>query len=318
MAMTINTKIKKYSICNCGCDKKMPYLTASRNIRRYINGHNGVGRIISEKTRNKMRIANKKTTNTEKFKERNRQAALEKNPINIEYFKKCNHKNAYILGYLFADGNLLKRKTGQLRLSFTSADKEIIEKIRHELSADNRKIFIRNEKHHVYYKKENRYFNQKKQYRMQICNYHFLKYLENFGMTPGRKCDRIKIPKLISKKKKYFAAFFRGFFDGDGTISSFKKRKQPGASIKTASYKFLVQCKELLDNFGIKSNPIKKSKTCNAFTLSFNGKQNIYNLYKFMYENSGDLYLSRKKKRFEEYFKVYNKKYFKDGICQLQ
>ena len=377
-------------LCNCGCGNLMPCLTAHGETRRYILGHNWIGknrifadpktrnkkisiantgRVCSDKTREKLRlagigrifsketrmkistanlgricskkirqkisrsclgrlcsdetrkklsIAQKKYTsseearkkigmvsakimNSEKMKEKFRARLLKKNPININYFKTLNRKNAYILGYLFADGSLRKGKRN-LRLSFSSIDRELIDKIKDQFSVIHRKVSVRKGKNIM---RDGKSINCKDSYSMTIWNYHFLRHLINQGMISGRKEHRIFIPKDISKNKKFFAAFFRGFFDGDGTVRSIKTSQYPAVSITSASYKFLIQMKNLMRKFGIISWSLSKNKTSRTGTFGFSGKQNVYNLYKLMYKNSNNLFLSRKKQRFDEFFKSY-------------
>lgn len=265
--------------CKCGCGRKDSYLTKMGTIRKYIFGHQDIGKVRSEKIKEKLRTA-----------------WVLKYPININYFKNLNSRNAYVLGYLFADGHLRKRKyKNQTSLSFSSVDEELIDKIKLEFGIEKRKTRM---------KRHNN--NWKDRYCLSITNYHFIKYLEKQSMIHGKKCDRISIPKTITQNKTLFIAFFRGFFDGDGSINSIKNSSTPRIAITTASYKFLIQLKNIIFKFGINSKSIKKAKTNRVFRLRFSGKQNVYNLYKLIYQNSNNLYLSRKKKRFEEYFKTYN------------
>lgn len=328
MAIILDTDLKKFSICDCGCKNRMPYLTAHGRIRKYINRHHQkmlkgfwLGKTHSRDYKKKMGLACSSKIVTEETKNKLREFNFKKNPIHINYFKKLNTRNAYILGYLFADGYVRKQKIGDgYILSFLSIDKELIDKIKDEFGIQHRKTEIRQSG----YKKftSNRLCKIQEAYFIRISNYYFIKYLIKQGMPIGRKSFRIKIPKEITENKSFFFSFFRGFFDGDGSINSiknkFQSQSQPKAFIKMVSRKFLIHCQKILFKFGIKSNPIKKSKNCNAYKLSFTAKQNIYNLYTFIYKNNNNLFLSRKKKRFEEFFKIYDKKYFKGRICQLQ
>lgn len=241
---------------------------------------------------------------SEETKEKLRQLAIKKNPINTNYFKKLNKRSAYALGYLFADAHFRRRELHYKHsmkfkvvygLCFSSIDKELIDKIKKEFCIEHRKTGIKPRKDK----------KRKTTYIIYISNYHFLQYLIKQGMFIGRKADRIEIPKAICKNKSFFFAFFRGFFDGDGTVNSILYTKYIGIAIYTASYNFLVQIKKLMQKYGIHSNFIKKSKTSKTINFSFDGKQNIYKLYKLMYKSSNNLYLSRKKNRFDEFFKAY-------------
>lgn len=266
---------------------KIKYRSDCRQIHFLNNSQRRIGRIHSEED-----------------KEKQRQKAIDKNPINSNYFKRLNIRNAYVLGYLFADGHFRKRKrcykSGikfkiKSGLSFSSIDKELIKKIKNEIGIENRKTGIKHRKG----------IHRKVTFVIFISNYHFLQYLKKLGMPYGKKADRIRIPRAVIKDKRLFFAFFRGFFDGDGTINSILYAKYAKVGIYTASYKFLMQMKDLMQKFHIKSYNVIKSKTSRTMYLGFGGKENVYKLYKLMYKNSNNLFLSRKKKRFDEFFRSY-------------
>ena len=230
---------------------------------------------------------------SEKTKEKLRTYYVKKNPIDIDYFKHLNKRNAYVLGYLFADGCLWKRRNrvNGRNLSFHSIDKELINKIKKEFKILHRKTKVIKD-----------YRNGRYSYCITICNYYFIKYLIEQGMLAGKKSDRIFVPDAIKKDNELFFAFFRGFFDGDGSINSIKYAVTPRCKITTASKKLLIQIKNLMNVYKIITKPIESYENQKCFALHFDGWVNTYNLYKLMYKNSDSLFLIRKKKRFEEFF----------------
>jgi DNA-binding transcriptional regulator WhiA len=252
--------------------------------------------IFSEKARSNMRIAHLGKTHSESDKEKQRRTWARIKPINVNYFKKLNIRSAYVLGYLFADGHMHKRKHANgFDLYFTSIDKELIDKIKKEFGIEYRKTRIRY--------RENGWSNQ---YIICVSNYYFLQYLIKQGMIYGKKSNRILIPKKITKNKRLFFSFFRGFFDGDGCISSISsKRSYPRVNITTASYKLLIQIKNLMVKFNILSETVFMRKNGRCSRLRFSGRKNVYNLYKLMYQDSNGLFLLRKKQRFDEFFGSY-------------
>lgn len=295
---TIRETKELMKLCDCGCKQEIP--TVSRNAyRRYVNGHYWNGRHLSEAT-----------------KEKKRKSAIDKNPIKSEYFKKLNKCNAYMLGYLFADGHFKKRKliydSGMKSrihssLNLSSIDKELIDKIKLEFGIEKRKTRI-SRKNSIH---------RKTLYTISISNHHFLQHLIKQGMIIGKKSDKIYIPKTIRKNKLFFFSFFRGFFDGDGSINSIFHAKHVRMGLATISYKFLVQMKNIMIDFGISSENIKIRNNNRCLRLRFNGRKNVYNLYKLMYKNADNLFLTRKKQRFEEFFKSYGwKVYNKNGILE--
>lgn len=62
--------------------------------------------------------------------------------INTNYFKKWSSDMAYILGFLYADGNIIKNKRGAHFISFYSADLILLKQIKKRLNSDH-KITLR-------------------------------------------------------------------------------------------------------------------------------------------------------------------------------
>ena len=81
------------------------------------------------------------------------------------FFKKWTSEMAYVLGFIAADGSLIKNKRGACFIEIQSIDKEIIYKIKKVLHT-NLKIGAYQSKH----------INYKKRYRLYGSNYLRLRY----------------------------------------------------------------------------------------------------------------------------------------------
>jgi hypothetical protein len=213
--------------------------------------------------------------------------------INKKFFKIWSVEMAYVLGFIFADGNIIRNKRGSDYFSFYSSDKTILIFIKKAMSS-NHKIARRN----IY---------SGNVYRLQIGSKEMANDLYKLGLITN-KANRMDFPIV---PPKYFASFVLGFFDGDGNVwigKINKKRKHPTiviqSSFTSASISFLKQLHNNLKLFGIKGGFIYsiRNKNCARLTLSI---KDSLKLYKIMYNSDHTPYfLKRKRKTFEKYINM--------------
>ncbi len=206
---------------------------------------------------------------------------------------------AYVLGFIVADGSLIKNKRGACFLELTSTDKEIIYKIRRVLQSN---LAIGE------YQPRNK--NYKRRYRIQIGSKKIFGDLLKLGITQN-KSKTIKLPKI---PQDYFADFLRGYFDGDGSVNVclYKKKSHKKPSI-ILSCGFVSGSKSLLKKIRkiLLSRGIVRGGTLyyydNGYRLWFSINDSS-SLFGFMYGKlSSDLFLKRKKKVFEKFFDIRKK-----------
>ncbi|OGM91420.1 hypothetical protein A2999_02985 [Candidatus Wolfebacteria bacterium RIFCSPLOWO2_01_FULL_38_11] len=216
---------------------------------------------------------------------------------NENFFKKWSPEMAYVSGFFAADGSMIKNKRGAYFIEFKSTDKEIINKIRKTIRAN---LAIGE-----YQPKQE---NHNKRYRLQIGSKEIFKDLLKLGMTPNKSLT-LKMPKIPDK---YFSHFIRGYFDGDGnvSISHYVRRARNNKKSITILSGFTCGSKKFLEKLFTK---LKKITNISSGTLYYHSKghrlffsvKDSLILYKFMYaDTTNNLFLSRKKKIFEKYFKL--------------
>jgi len=212
---------------------------------------------------------------------------------------------SYVLGYIVADGCITVskgRKSRPFSLNITSADRKHLYKIR-EILASNHKIS----------KKSGNAPNVA--YQLQIRNPILTTDLMNFGILPRKTANlnHIEVPD------KYFSDFVRGFFDGDGTIYTYKVNGTPQikAGFVSASLNFLEKFNnQLCKVINIPPKNIHKTfsrhKNIPQYSICFyiNDCEKLANL---MYGNSPSLYLLRKKKVFEKWKLINRRHYLKQN-----
>ena len=159
--------------------------------------------------------------------------------VNEDYFNIWNDESAYILGYMFADGNVSwNPKKGYQAITITASDKdrEHLERIRNVISST---------KPLLYSEKTN-------SNRLIVNSKKMCQKLMTLGIIP-RKSLIVKFPKI---PKKYLRHFIRGVIDGDGTVRYVDRKRSPyfEINVSSGSPEFLKKMvKEIKNNIGIDS-----------------------------------------------------------------
>src|SRR3990172_651786 len=205
---------------------------------------------------------------------------------NDNFFDEWNDKMAYVLGFIYADGNISRDFK---HLSITQKDPEILYKIR-DLMEGKFRIIERKRERISYY--------------IQLSNRRIIESLVKLGVFPD-KSNRIRLPSI---PQEYICHFVRGLWDGDGSIrpSSNAPYPYPVAQITSGSRGFLESLQQVLhDKIGLPICKISDIKNANAYRLTYQG-QACRTLYEFMcfYPHGTpvpkSMYLERKFKKFFE------------------
>jgi hypothetical protein len=189
------------------------------------------------------------------------------------YFSKIDSEiKAYWLGFIFADGNISQKKYGYVfRIGVAMKDKEHIQSLfKDELKTSN--IPWTDKNTNVIH------FN--------VHSKQLYEDLKALGCIPA-KTLKLKFPNL---PKKYLHHFIRGYFDGDGCITT-------GPSVEFIGTKHMLNAiqKELGRHDKMRS--ISKSGKVVCFWIG--GRNMVKNVYEYLYKEA-TVYLPRKKFRFEE------------------
>jgi len=211
--------------------------------------------------------------------------------LNEDYFKKECANQAYILGFLSADGCIrFEKKAWNLRVEIQQQDVEFLEFLKKELEFNGNIRF--------YSKKTPK--NKDGFYcRVDIRNNTMGEDLINNGVIPN-KTYNFKLPPVAYGP--YSNHFMRGYFDGDGCITT--------QSNKTRHNYFFSLCvnKEVAQDFidliyqksGVKLHKYNYSKISASTAITCESKESIRKMYEWLYADSENSFsLSRKKERFE-------------------
>ena len=220
----------------------------------------------------------------------------------INIFSEINDISAYILGFIFADGNLsiyLDEKSNKMRryLTISSSDEDLSREI-HKLITPNKKLYI-------YLSKGTGLCKNSKikiGYNIKTCQEDIINSIIELGVSP-RKSNSMTFPNL---DKKFIGSFIRGYFDGDGTVgfmnikSGNKIHNYLKIKFTSGSILFLEELAFILNSFEIKTD-ISQDKRSNAFYLCSQDKKSIKRFYNLIYSTDG-ISLKRKKERFENFY----------------
>lgn len=213
--------------------------------------------------------------------------AQRKYSLNEKYFDVESHNMAYILGLFAADGTI-RKDSNEIKITLSSIDKEILEKIQLEIGSS----------------RPLREFTTEKGYQnttLDFCSERMKLKLAEYGVVPNKTTNLIPPIKL---NPLFIPDYIRGYFDGDGCITT------TGYLNHGIEWKIVSASKEILDyfenyffeQFGVPKIHIhwrkKEKNKLQLYDLRYStnfSKQ----LYDILYTPNA-LFLQRKKERYEQ------------------
>ena len=212
---------------------------------------------------------------------------------NKDFFKTWTSDMAYILGFMYADGNIVETKRGNYYIALYTADEKILINIRKKMGSEH-KISQRNTT------------SAGRVYRIQVGSREWFCDLRKVGLFPN-KSKRMCLPTV---PELFIGDFVRGYFDGDGNVwvgQIHKKRKTTHTAIQVSftsgSYDFLKSLHKVLSVQGLDGGALYQAKKGNYARLTFSIRDAL-KLYEIMYNSPCTLFLKRKKNVFEQFMKM--------------
>ena len=213
-----------------------------------------------------------------------------KNTINEEYFAKIDsgHK-AYFLGFLWADG-YVNSKALVCKLDLQKRDKDILEKLKQATNFSGKINTVQVKKGQSYRPADTFIW------RVVITNKGFVKNLVELGLVAHR--EQI-LPQFDKIPASFMCDFFRGYFDGNGSISIDAKNR-PLVSL-CGGAKLIRYIGQWLSAYGIDCKYYqRKPDNPDNLTLVITARKNQKKFLELLYNNA-NLYLQRK---YEKYLEV--------------
>lgn len=200
-----------------------------------------------------------------------------------------NAESAYLLGYLWADGNIFG-KNNQNRISLEIITDDYI-------SIEN--VVKKTGRWRVYNRRKGRtkFIN--------VNNKMFYDFLKNYDYSIKSKVGAFKILSIVPKELKHY--WWRGYFDGDGTVifNPMKYRK----CIKIAGPGFYQWqfIQNLCEEIGIKDYKIRQEQKENGRSSVFvlENYDNIIKFGSYIYQDYDNIGLARKYQKFKDIERKY-------------
>ena len=214
---------------------------------------------------------------------------LRKYSINDNYNLE-SHNGAWLLGFIAADGYLPNTKGAKNRIVITLAkkDKEILEKIKKELSYTG--------PIHEYMMGPG---SSNEAVSLAFTSKEIRQKIEQYGIVNNKTFKLNKIPDL---PQEYLIDFIAGFFDGDGSVF-YKDQHGIAMNITCASYDFIKEIRDYLHKEYKVNNVTIHSQQRENIIYNINyGKRDSLILGKIFYEND---YLRLQRKR-DKYLSLKN------------
>lgn len=216
--------------------------------------------------------------------------ASKKYNIDETFFEKINSsEKAYILGLIYADGNVTVGKKSVIRISLQEEDSELLHKINVVLG------HTKPLEHSRRVKNETVYFTA----TLQITRHKMAEDLQRFGCV-SPKTKRISLPNFL--EPSLVPHFIRGYFDGDGSL--YFTAGQYRWSIRfSGNQHFIMSLHEYLDRvLNIDGYIYEHKPTC--YSITFWRADDILRLLGFIYSGA-TLYMSRKYNTYLEAINYY-------------
>lgn len=198
---------------------------------------------------------------------------------NRNFFEEINtEEKAYWAGFIAADGNI-RKDFHKMRIELNIQDKEHLEKFKKNIEGN---MPIR----------ENIRFNNHSCY-IDLNSVKICKDLNKIGITPNKSLTLDVNLSMI--KKECIHHFYRGYFDGDGSLCySAQDGKVRWQISFIGTEKFLT---EMMNFYGIKH----QLSTCgNNFRFNFSKFSDVKYITSILYQDA-NIYLDRKYKKFLEF-----------------
>ena len=217
--------------------------------------------------------------------------------INEKYFDNIDTPNkAYILGFLYADGcnsSNYDKKRYCITITLQESDSQILYDIKNVIGYDAPIKF--------------REYDGCKRATLDICNKHIVLKLHEYGIIPNKTLV-LKFPQWLDEN--LYPHFIRGYFDGDGCITSNNRKVSPQMSVSMVGTIDMCECfVNIISNKCNINTHLYDSghKECNKAIKIFMITGNIQcrKFLDYIYQDS-DLKLNRKYKKYIDWYNISN------------
>jgi DNA-binding transcriptional regulator WhiA len=232
---------------------------------------------------------------------------MRKYKLNEDYFEIIDNENkAYWLGFVSADGGINNQNTKKyrtpeysLRINLQGSDFEHLEKFSTEIQS-NYPIRITERKSKdtgkILYTANLSIYSKK-----------LINDLFKLGVTERKSFTLEPCCQISNDLLKHY---WRGYFDGNGTIRYEKSNKSWHLSL-VGSEKIAIGFHNFISMFVANKAQVRKSR--NIYSIGYGGNHEVKDIWDILYNNS-EIYLERKKILFDEMLKLDIKEHHMQGL----
>ncbi len=223
-----------------------------------------------------------------------KEKAKKNNSCDIHYFDTWSPNMAYVLGFLFADGTMNKKKTGVGAIQKAS-DSEILEFICKEVKLKKGLKFI--PKHVDCYG-----VTCKDAYCISINSTVVAAKLVELGLMPRKTFENHPFPNVPDEM---FPHFVRGYLDGDGTTCV--TRRSVCCVSFVGAVKFITGLRDALvrlAGMSFKGLGVRHGKTADYAYVTWTSGSDIRLFRKYAYPEGFEYCLKRKKKNLDDWLSI--------------
>lgn len=182
------------------------------------------------------------------------------NRLLFDFEKIDTEIKAYFLGYICADGCVTKReRQSVIQFSCSIKDCDYLRLLRDSISPDSKLSVLTH----------NSTFGIQQLCRFDVCNSKAANQLIDLGVVPNKSLI-LKMPEIPKIMHRHF---WRGYFDGDGSVSISKTRKPPVYCQLVGTYEMMSSLQAIFKNIHSNNCSVKKHSQTknNTYTLRYSG-----------------------------------------------
>jgi len=194
--------------------------------------------------------------------------------VQADFFDSWTAESAYVLGFIYADGSL-----GKDKISLYQNELYYLEMLQ-KLMGIKAKIHPHGERCHV----------------LSFQNGHLADRLREIGIRSRKSFGHMVFP--VGLPDDLYHHFFRGFFDGDGSVGVYGQWKSLRVSL-FGQRDFIEKIfNDVSRQIGTTGGGVRKatSKRSDFFTCSWGKLEDAKKIFDWMYRDAGNLFLERKRK----------------------
>lgn len=212
-----------------------------------------------------------------------RPKGLQRARFNERYFEDIRSQyQAYWLGFMFADGCIIRRKYDYssnivaLRVGLSIQDRQLLDAFLIDIQSSPRIAIC----------------NNGKEARVSLNSVRMVNDLESLGCVERKSLKLTGIPDIPAGLVRHFV---RGYFDGDGSVSVQNKTLRINM---LGTFEFLSDIRKTLLMNGVSFTEPKVQGKTNCFVLAGNGNKKAQLFYNYIYTGA-ERFLLRKKETFD-------------------